>query len=291
MPFWQPGDSGSLDYTHDFWHGCPLLTKNAIRNFFWHISWAWLADYPSSGPFQGSAVSGVGTNSGGFVLASTPVVPGPSGASGGNSGVPSKAEGSTQTTAFSSLLPEPSSAQADCVLFIQRSARHFGISSAVACQLAYCQRSSTHLNYQAKWTVYCEWCRHHDHSVSHPSIPKVADFLLYLRRSLSLSYSSIASYCSMLSEVFRFVLPDLSSHFFLRDLRSFHLERPSLSSRVPPWDLLRVLESLRGPWFEPLSSAFLWDLTRKVFILRLFGHRSPRWGVASGVGFSVLLRG
>ena len=75
------------------------------------------------------------------------------------------------------------------------------------------------------------------HSVSCPSIPKIADFLLYLRHSLHLSYSSITSYRSMLSSVFRFVLPSISSHPVLHDLlRSFRIERPLPSSRVPPWD-------------------------------------------------------
>ena len=98
--------------------------------------------------------------------------------------------------------------------------------------------------------------------------PKVASFLLYLRRSLSLSYSSIASYRSMLSVVFRFVLPELSSHFVLRDLlRSFRLERPPSLSQVPPWDLSLVLSFLRGPPVEPLSSCSLRDLTRKVLFL------------------------
>ena len=106
------------------------------------------------------------------------------------------------------------------------------------------------------------------HSVSRPSVSKVADFLLYLRRSLSLSYSSIASYCSMLRGVFRFILPELSSHFVLHDLlRSFCLERPPLSSHVPPWDLLLVLRFLHGPPLEPLSSCSLRDLTQKVLFL------------------------
>ena len=96
----------------------------------------------------------------------------------------------------------------------------------------------------------------------------MADFLLYLCRSLSLSYSSIASYLSMLSGVFRFVLPELSSHFVLHDLlRSFRLERPLSSSRVPPWNLLVVLQFLRGPPFEPLASASLRSLTQKVLFL------------------------
>ena len=72
----------------------------------------------------------------------------------------------------------------------------------------------------------------------------------------------------MLSGVFRFVLPELSSHFVLRDLlRSFRLERPLSSSRVPPWDLSRVLSFLRGPPFEPLSSCSLRDLSHKVLFL------------------------
>ena len=71
----------------------------------------------------------------------------------------------------------------------------------------------------------------------------------------------------MLSGVFCFVLPKLSSHFVLRDLlRSFRLERPLSSSRAPPWDLLSVLRFLRGAPFEPLSCS-LWDLTRKVLFL------------------------
>ena len=162
----------------------------------------------------------------------------PSGASGGCSSVPLTAEGSTQTAALPSLSPEPPRASADCVSYIERSARAFGFTSLVARQLARCRRHSTEVNYQAKWSVFRTWCRRHGHSVSLPTIPKIASFLLYLCRSLSLSYSSIASYRSMLSGVFRFVLPDLSSHFVRRDLlRSFRLERPLSSSRVPPWDL------------------------------------------------------
>ena len=138
----------------------------------------------------------------------------------------------------------------------------------MARQIFLCRQRSTRLNYQAKWAVYRAWCHCHGHSVSRPSVSKFADFLLYLRRSLSLSYFSIASYRSMLSGVFRFILPELSSHFVLHDLlRSFRLERPLPSSRVPPWDLLLVLRFLRGPPFETLSSCSLRDLTQKVLFL------------------------
>ena len=116
--------------------------------------------------------------------------------------------------------------------------------------------------------VYQSWCARHGHSVSRPSVPKVASFLLFLLRSLALSYSSIASCSSMLSVVFRFVLPEFSSLFVLCDLlRSFRLERPLPLSRVPLWDLSLVLAFLRGPPFEQLSSCSLRDLTSKVLFL------------------------
>ena len=219
-------------------------------------------------PREGSAIQGSGAHPSGSVLASAPLVSLPSGASGDCPSGPSTSEGFTQTAAFPSLLPEPPRASADCLSYIERSARTFGFSSAEARQLARCQRSSTRVNYQAKWSVYRAWCSRHGHSVSRPTVQKIAFFLFCLRRLLSLSYSSIASYHSMLCGVFRFVLPELSSHFVLRYLlRSFRLGHPLPASHVPPWDLSLVLSFLRGPSFGPLSSCSLWDLTRKVRFL------------------------
>ena len=223
---------------------------------------------PSSGVGEGSGVQESGADVGGSVLASTPVVPGPSGASAGGSSFPAKKEGSSQTAPFPSIPPLTVHATVDCLSYIRRSARQAGFSNAVAGQLARCQRRSTRVNYQAKWVVYHSWCHRQGHSVSRPTVAKVADFLLFLRHSLSLSYSSIASYRSMLSGVFRFILPELSSHFVLHDLlRSFRLERALPSSRVPPWDLQMVLRFLRGPPFEPLASSSLRALTQKVLFL------------------------
>ena len=222
----------------------------------------------SSGFGEGSGVQESGADVGGSVLASTPMVPGPSGAPAGGSPFPAQKEGSSRATPFPSLPPTAVRATVDCVSYLRRSARQAGFSNAVAGQLARCRHRSTRANYQAKWVVYRSWCHRQGHSVSRPTVAKVADFLLFLRRSLSLSYSSIAPYRSMLSGVFRFLLPELSSHFVLHDLlRSFRLERPLPSSRVPPWDLQVVLRFLRGPPFEPLASSSLRALTQKVLFL------------------------
>ena len=223
--------------------------------------------FPFSGTGEGPAVQRVGADVNSSILATASLVPGPS---GGDSLLPVTTGGSSQTAPLPSLSSEPPRTSADCLAYLHRSMGHSGFSLAVARQLTLCRRRSTCLNYQAKWAVYRAWCHRHGHPVSRPSVSKVADFLLYLRRSLSLSlsYSSIASYRSMLSGVFRFLLHELSSHFVLHDLlRSFCLERPLPSSRVPPWDLLLVLRFLRGPPFEPLSSCSLWDLTQKVLFL------------------------
>ena len=137
---------------------------------------------------------------------------------------------------------------------LRRFTRAAGFSSTVASQASLACRPSSNTNYQLKWSVYRFWCRSHGHSVSHPTLSKVADFLCWLRSARGLGVSSIKGYRSMLSAVFRFHLPSLSSHRVLRDLlRSFRL---SLAERLlppPAWDLSVVLRFLNSSAFEPLA--------------------------------------
>ena len=72
----------------------------------------------------------------------------------------------------------------------------------------------------------------------------------------------------MLSAVFHFHLPSLSSHPVVRDmLRSFCLETVECQLRPPAWDLSMVLRFLNSSAFEPLSDAPLRALTQKVLFL------------------------
>ena len=72
----------------------------------------------------------------------------------------------------------------------------------------------------------------------------------------------------MLSAVFRFHLPSLSSHPVVRDLlRSFCLDVAERQLRPPAWDLSVVLLFLNTSSFEPLSTAPLRALTQKVLFL------------------------
>ena len=108
--------------------------------------------------------------------------------------------------------------------------------------------------------------------LSLPFLSKIADFLLWLRRSRRLSVSAVMGYRSMLSAVFKSILPEISTSPTLHDLlRSFQVEAPVREVRPPSWDLPTVLNFLRSSPFEPLSSASLRDLTRKT-VFNCFGY-------------------
>ena len=191
---------------------------------------------------------------------------------------------STQTAAFPSEPPRTSSPT------IRQAFRLLSVSGSPTYS-TFCRRKSTRVNYQAKWLTFRTWCRREGHSVSHPSIPKIVDFLLYLRKSLHLSYLSIAGYHSMLSSTFCFLLPELSSSPILHDLlRSFRLEAPSVSSRVPSWGLPGALQFLCSAPFEPLALSSFHDLTRKTLFL-LAVATARRMGELQAVSHMVSFSG
>ena len=71
------------------------------------------------------------------------------------------------------------------------------------------------VNYQAKWAVYRAWCHRHGHSVSRPSVSKVADFL-FIFTALSLSPTSLllpTAPCSAVSFALFFPRSLLTSFF------------------------------------------------------------------------------
>ena len=154
-----------------------------------------------------------------------------------------------------------------CLETIQRFARSQGFSLRITKQLGFARRSSLRAVYQSKWLVYRGWCRGAGHSISRPTLSKIADFLLWLRRVRNLSVSAIMGYHSM-SSVFQFKLPEISTSPVLQDLlRSFQVEAPSRSIQPPSWDLNKVLVYLRSSTFEPLQSVSLRALSKKVLFL------------------------
>ena len=77
-------------------------------------------------------------------------------------------------------------------------------------------------------------------------------------------------YGSMLSAVFKSVLPEISISPLLHVLLwSFQAEAPSREVRPPSWDLNIVSSFLRSSSFQPWTTISLRDLTRRtLFLLR-----------------------
>ena len=168
----------------------------------------------------------------------------------------------------SSSFPGSQLAQASCLATLQRFSRAAGFYSAVAEQSSLARRPSSRAVYQVRWSIYREWYHTNGHSVSRPTLAKVADFLYWLRYTRGLSVSSLHCYCSVLSAMFRFHLPSLSSDPVIRDLlRSFRLSSAERVLRPPAWDLSTVLTYFVSPAFEPLSQASFRALTLKTLFL------------------------
>ena len=167
---------------------------------------------------------GDGAHSGGSPLGPAPLVLGPSPAFAGSSSDPAVPSRPLALASVSSSLPGSPSAQASCLATLQRFTGATGFSSAVAEQSSLARRPSSRAVYQVRWSIYRGWCHSNGHSVSRPTLAKVADFLYWLRSTRGLSVSSLRGYRSVLSAVFRFHLPSLSSDPVIRDLlRSFRL--------------------------------------------------------------------
>ena len=202
------------------------------------------------------------------LLAPEAVVSGALGVGGGRSSGSASGQGSVDPASFSSAASGSVKASSSCMETTQRFVKVGGFSRHVAKQTALARKPSSRAGYQAKWLVYRRWCTTEGHSISRPLLPKIADFLFWLRRSRKLSVSAVIGYRSMLSAVFRSVLPEISTSAVLHDLlRSFRVEVPIRSVSPPAWNLLAVLEFLKSPIFEPLRQASLRDLTRKTLFL------------------------
>ena len=158
------------------------------------------------------------TNDHSSLLAPEAVVSRAPGVSGGWSSGSASEQGSVEPTSHSSATSGSVKASSSCLETIQRFVKSCGFSRHVAKQTALARRPSSRAGYQAKWSVYRRWCTSEGHSISRPSLPKIADFLFWLRRSKKLSVSAVMGYCSMLSAVFRSVLAEISTSAVLHDL-------------------------------------------------------------------------
>ena len=244
-------------------HGCvsPVLGRSSGL----HVP---SGGYHSACSCEAPGLHGDGAHSSGSTLGPAPLVLVPAPAFAGSSSGPTVPSRPLALASVSSSLPGSPSAQASCLATLQRFTRAAGFSSAIAEQSSLARRPSSLVVYQVRWSIYRGWCHSKGHSVSRPTLAKVADFLYWLRYTRGLSVSSLCGYRSVLSAVFRFHLPSLSSDPVIWDLlRSFRLSSPERVLRPPAWDLSKVLTYLVSPAFEPLSQASFRALTLKTLFL------------------------
>ena len=108
--------------------------------------------------------------------------------------------------------------------------------------------------------------------------------MYYLRYTRGLGVSSLRGYRSVLSAVFRFHLPSLSSDFVPL--------LPTLFSGVcatsPTWDLSMVLTYLVSPAFEPLSQASFRALPLTTLFLMALATAKMSWGATGSLFHSHL---
>ena len=240
---------------------------------------------------QTESLSPLRSNSDRPLLASKGVVSRSAGAPVRHSNRATQTSRSAATTAFPSVSRKSPNASSDCVATLKLFARQAGFSKTVAGQLALCRRTSTRLNYQARWGKFRKWCKDFHHRSSEPTIPKIAEFLTFLFKTEKAAVSTIKGYRSMLSSVYKFCLPEISTSPILKDLtRSFEISAPRPVHRSPSWDLDKVLEYLSGPPFEPLADASFCNKTRKALFLLVMAM-AKRVGELQALSFSVSHRG
>ena len=101
--------------------------------------------------------------------------------------------------------------------------------------------------------------------------------------------SSLRGYRSVLSAVFRFHLPSLSSDQVLRILlRSFQLSSAERVLRPHTWDLSMVPTYLVSPAFEPLSQASFRALPPTTLFLLALATAKMSWGATGSLFHSHL---
>ena len=104
------------------------------------------------------------------------------------------------------ISPGSQSAQASCLTTLQRFPRASGFYSAVAVQSSLARRPSSRAVYQVRWYIYREWYHTNGHSVSRPTLAKVADFLYWLRytRGLMFPPCMVTVQCYLRCSIFTF---------------------------------------------------------------------------------------
>ena len=144
---------------------------------------------------------------------------------------------------------EPASAR---MVTLRKGIRQKGFSVRATNHISKAVQQSTEIVYDAKWSIFVDWCVGQEIDPLKVSVQQLADFFVHLFEDKGLLPSTIKGYRSSITRTLTISGgTDLSNNEFLSLLiRNFDLKRKRL---VPQWDLGLVLSSLKLPPFEPAS--------------------------------------
>ena len=158
--------------------------------------------------------------------------------------------------------PRRPRAEPSRVVTLQRILQKSGFSRGTAIEMSGCIKTSTSRLYQAKWMLFCGWCRGRGVAPVNATIPLTIDFLVHLHRAKSLSISAVKGYRSALKGM------DLADfHEISLLLRSFSKSARPEELRPSAWDVTLILQGLTRAPYESLQTSDERFITQKMLFL------------------------
>ena len=159
-------------------------------------------------------------------------------------------------------------AEPSCVATLQHILRKSGFSRGSTIEMSGCVRTSTSRLYQAKWMLFCGWCRGRGVAPVNTTVPLFVDFLVHLRCDKGLSVSTVKGYRAALNSVFALKGMDLAdSRPISMLIRSFSKSVRPGELRPPAWDMTLILQSLTLAPYESLQTVDERFLSQKTLFL------------------------
>ena len=174
---------------------------------------------------------------------------------------------------------EPRKSSSARLASLRDNLRKRGFSEGATKHLTKSVRDSTNVVYDAKWTIFSNWCCGRQINPFQVTVQQLADFLVYLFDTKGLSPSTIKGYRSAISRTIALSGgSDFGNNEFISLLiRNFSLEKPRQRNLVPQWDLSLVLSALNSSPFEPADQVNLKFVSYKCcFLLALASGRRRR---------------
>ena len=129
-----------------------------------------------------------------------------------------------------------------------------GFSEAVAAQIKAPQRGSTRCVYEAKLTIFTNWCLSNQVDFRALPLKAIADFLSYLFQDRKLQPGTIDGYRSAIADKLgNFPINVIKDENLTHLLDSFHRDRPKCRRGIPSWNLSLVLHQLTKAPFEHIK--------------------------------------